>query len=124
MGFRSLVFIPDLGKEYTFAGIAAKRSHINANPKMARAFMAALTEGAKIFKEDSRIALKVLKKYLRADERTVEAGYKEYTGTITSPPYPSLKGLEAVRESLADAPPALKQADLKIFIDDRFVRPR
>ncbi|HEY2986411.1 MAG TPA: hypothetical protein VGL11_01720 [Candidatus Binatia bacterium] len=39
-------------------------------------------------------------------------------------PYPSLKGLEAVRESLAETTPALKNADLKKFIDDRFVKSR
>lgn len=124
LGFRPLVFIPDLGKEYTFAGITAKRGYVLANSEIVKAFMAALTEGAKIFKEDSRTSLKVLKKYMRTDDHTLEAGYKEYTGTITSPPYPSLKGLEAVRESLIETTPSLKQADLRKFIDDRFVKPR
>jgi len=123
LGFRPLVFIPDLGKDFTFAGIAAKRSYVQANPEIARAFMAALTEGARAYKSDAKAALRVLKKYARADDRMLEAGYKEYTGAITSPPYPSLKGLEALRESLADASPALKSADLKKFVDDQFVRP-
>jgi ABC-type nitrate/sulfonate/bicarbonate transport system substrate-binding protein len=121
LGFRPLVFIPDLGKEYTFAGITAKRAFVQANPEVTRAFMAALTEGAKTFKEDTRTALKVLRKYMRTDEPILEAGYKEYIPAISSPPYPSLKGLGAVRESLADSTPQLRQADLKRFIDDRFV---
>jgi len=124
LGFRPLVFIPELGKEYTFAGIAAQRSFVRDRPEVARAFMAALTEGAKIFKEDSRRALKVLRRYMRAEERILEAGHKEYIPAISSPPYPFLQGLEAVRDSLTDATPALRQADLRKFIDDRFVRPR
>jgi ABC-type nitrate/sulfonate/bicarbonate transport system substrate-binding protein len=70
LGYRPLVHIPDLGKEFTFSG------------------------------------------------------YKEYDAAISSPPYPSLKALEAVRDSLVDSAPQLKQIDLRMFIDDRFVKPR
>jgi hypothetical protein len=85
-------------------------------------YMAALTEGAKIYKEDSRAALRVLRKYLRAEDRILESGYKEYDQAISSPPYSGLKGLEALRESLLHSTPQLKQVDLRKFIDDRFVR--
>ena len=124
LGYRALLHIPDLGKEFTFSGIAAKRSFVQNQPEVARACMAALTEGAKIYTEDSRAALRTLRKYMRADERLLLAGYKEYDRAISSPPYPSLKGLEAVRESLVDTTPALEQADLRKFIDDRFVKSR
>jgi ABC-type nitrate/sulfonate/bicarbonate transport system substrate-binding protein len=124
MGYRVLLHIPDLRKEFTFSGIAAKRSLVQAQPEITRAFMAALTDGAKIYKEDSRAAVQVLKKYMRAEERILEGGYKEYDAAISSPPYPSLKGLEAVRDSLVDSTPALKQVDLRKFIDDRFVKAR
>ncbi len=122
-GYRRLVFIPDLGKEFTFSGIAAKRDYINTSPQTAQAFMAALAEGAKIYKEDAKAALKVLKKYIQVEnESLLEAGYREYDTALTSPPYPSLKGLEAVRESLAETAPMLKNVDLRKFVDDRFVR--
>ena len=124
MGYRSLLHIPDLGKEFTFSGIAAKRSFVQNQPEITRAFMAALTDGAKIYKEDTRAAVKILRKYLRAEDRILEGGYREYDAAISSPPYASIKGLEAVRESLIDSTPTLRQADLKKFIDDRFVRPR
>jgi ABC-type nitrate/sulfonate/bicarbonate transport system substrate-binding protein len=124
MGYRALLHIPDLGKEFTFSGIAVKRSFLHAQPETIKAFMAALTAGAKIYKEDSRAAVRVLKKYMRAEDRILEGGYKEYDAAISSPPYPSLKGLEALRESLIESTPALKQVDLRKFIDDRFVRPR
>ena len=125
LGYRSLVFIPDLGKEFTFSGIAAKREYINANPNIVRAFMAALTEGAKIYTEDAKTALRILKRYTRLEKDSIiEAGYREYATALSSPPYPSLKGLESVRESLADTTPSLKNADLRKFVDDRFVKPR
>lgn len=124
LGYRPLVHIPDLGKEFTFSGIAAKRSFVQAQPDVVRSFMAALTDGAKIYKEDSRAAVRVLRKYLRADDRILEDGYKEYDAAISSPPYPGLKALEAVRDSLVDSAPQLKQIDLKKFIDERFVKPR
>ncbi len=125
LGYRSLVFIPDLRKEFTFSGIAAKREYVDANPNIARAFMAALTEGAKIYSEDAKAAVQVLKRYTRIDnDSIVEAGYREYATAITSPPYPGLNALDAVRESLVQSVPALKSADLRKFVDDRFVRPR
>ena len=124
MGYRPLLHIPDLGREFTFSGIAAKRSFVQNQPEIARAYMASLTNGAKIYKEDSRAALRVLRKYMRAEDRILESGYREYDKAISSPPYPGLKGLEAVRESLLDSTPQLKQADLRKFVDDRFVKTR
>jgi ABC-type nitrate/sulfonate/bicarbonate transport system substrate-binding protein len=124
MGYRPLLHIPDLGREFTFSGIAARRSFVQSQPEIARAYMAALTDGAKVYREDSRAALRVLRKYLRADERILTGGYKEYDAAITSPPYPGLKGLEAVRDSLLDSTPQLKGADLRKFVDDRFVKSR
>jgi ABC-type nitrate/sulfonate/bicarbonate transport system substrate-binding protein len=122
MGLRPLLHLPDLGKEFTFSGIAARRSLVESHPELARAFMAALTEGAKAYREDSRAAIKTLRKYMKADDRLLEGGYKEYEGAISSPPYPGVKGLEAVRQSLLDTTPQLKQMDLRKFIDDRFVK--
>jgi NitT/TauT family transport system substrate-binding protein len=121
LGYRAILHIPDLGREFTFSGIA-KRSFLQSQSDVARAYMAALTEGAKIYKEDSRAALRVLRKYLRAEDRILESGYKEYDKAISSPPYPGIKGLEAVRDNLLDSTPQLKQVDLRKFIDDRFVK--
>lgn len=124
MGYRPLLHIPDLGREFTFSGIAAKHSFVQSQPEIARAYMASLTDGAKAYKEDSRAALRILRKYMRAEDRILEGGYKEYGDAISSPPYPGLKGLEAVHESLLDSTPQLKQVDLRRFIDDKFVRAR
>ncbi len=124
LGYRSLLHIPDLGREFTFSGIAAKRSFVQSQPEVARAYMAALTDGAKIYKEDSRAALRVLRKYMRAEDRVLESGYKEYDQAISSPPYPDINGLEAVRDSLLETTPQLKPLDLRKFVDDRFVRAR
>jgi NitT/TauT family transport system substrate-binding protein len=122
MGYHPLLHLPDLGREFTFSGIAARRSLIETQPELARAFMTALTEGAKAYREDSRAAINTLRKYMKAEDRLLEGGYKEYEGAISTPPYPGLKGLEAVRQSLLDSTPQLKQMDLKKFVDDRFVR--
>jgi len=124
LGYRPMLHIPDLGREFSFSSIAAKRSFVQSQPEVARAYMASLTDGVKVYKEDTRAALRTLRKYLRAEDRILEGGYKEYDAAISSPPYPELKGLEAVRESLVDSTPQLKHADLRKFVDDRFVRAR
>src|SRR6476469_8334578 len=84
LGYRAILHIPDLGREFTFSGIAAKRSFVQSQLEVARAYMAALTNGAKIYKEDSRSALRVLRKYLRGEDRILESGYKEYDTAISS----------------------------------------
>lgn len=122
LGYKALLHIPDLGREFTFSGIAAKRSFVQSQPETVRAYMASLTDGAKVYKEDGRAALRILRKYMRAEDRILEGGYKEYEAAISSPPYPGLKGLEAVRDSLLDTTPQLKNVDLRKFVDDRFVR--
>jgi len=124
LGYRALLHIPDLGREFTFSGIAAKRSFVQSQPEIARAYMASLTDGARAYKEDQRAALRILRKYMRAEDRILEGGYKEYAAAISSPPYPGIKGLEAVRDSLLETTPQLKNADLRKFVDDRFVRPK
>ena len=88
LGYRAILHIPDLGREFTSSGIAAKRSFVQSQRDIARAYMAALTDGAKVYKEDNRAALRVLRKYLRAEDRILESGYKEYDKAISSPPYP------------------------------------
>ncbi len=122
LGYRPLLHIPDLGREFTFSGIAAKRSFVQSQTEVVRAYMASLSDGAKVYKEDGRAALRILRKYLRADDRILEGGYKEYEAAISNPPYPGLKGLEAVRDSLLETTPQLKNVDLRKFVDDRFVR--
>jgi len=47
MGYRPLLHIPDLGKESTFSGIAAKRSFVQNQPDVAKAFMARSPTGLK-----------------------------------------------------------------------------
>lgn len=122
LGYKPLLHIPDLGREFTFSGIAAKRSFVQSQPEIVRAYMASLSDGARVYKEDGRAALRILRKYLRADDRTLEGGYKEYEAAISNPPYPGMKGLEAVRDSLLETTPQLKSLDLRKFVDDRFVR--
>jgi hypothetical protein len=75
-----------------------------------------------VYKEDGRAALRILRKYMRAEDRILEGGYKEYEAAISNPPSPGLKGLEAVRDSLMETTPQLKNMDLRKFVDDRFVR--
>ena len=119
MGYRPLLHIPDLGREFTFSGIAAKRSFVQSQPEIARAYMASLTDGAKIYKKTAAQHSASSVSTCAPKIAFWKSGYKEYDKAISSPPYPGLKGLEAVRESLLDSTPQLKQADLRKFVDDQ-----
>src|SRR5688500_8237208 len=76
LSYRPLVHIPDLGQEFTSSGIPVKSTFVQAQPEIVRSFTAALADGAKTYKEDSRAAVSVLRKYMRAEDRILEGGYK------------------------------------------------
>ena len=123
LGYKPLVFLPDLKERFTFAGIAATRRYVQENPQLAKAFMKAITEGAALYKGNPGIALKVLERYtMTSDVELLREGYNEYVSAIASPPLPDLAGLETVRNSMLAANPRLKIPDPREIIDDRFVR--
>lgn len=123
LGYKSLVFLPDLNQRFTFAGIASFRRYVQENPQVARAFMKAITEGVAVYKKSPDIALQVLKKYAKTgDPDLLREGYNEYVSAIASPPLPDLEGLENVRESVVRTNPKLKTMDLRNLLDDRFVK--
>jgi len=123
LGYKPLVFLPDLNQRFTFAGIASSRRYIQENPSAARAFMKAVTEGAVVYKKNPDVSLKVLQKYIRTnDMELLREGYNEYVSAIASPPLPDLEGLETVRDSMLKTNPKLKNMDLRTLADDRFVK--
>jgi len=123
LGYKSLVFLPDLNQRFTFAGIVSSHRYVQENPRVARAFMKAITEGVAIYKKNPDIALLVLRKYAKGgDPELLREGYNEYVSALSSPPMPDLEGLENVRESLVGANPKLKTMDLRNLIDDRFMK--
>lgn len=123
LGYKPLVFLPDLKERFTFAGIASIRRYIQENPHVAKAFMKAITEGAALYKGNVDIALKVLQKYTQtSDIELLREGYNEYISAIASPPLPDLAGLDTVRNSMLAANPKLKIPDPREIVDDRFVK--
>lgn len=123
LGYRPLVFLPDLKQQFPFSGIASSRRYVRENPQAAKAFMKAMTEAITLYKKNPDIALKVLQKYIKGyDVELLREGYNEYVSAIASPPLPDLVGLETVRESLLPANPKLKTINLRSLVDDRFVQ--
>lgn len=123
LGYKPLVFLPDLKQQFTFAGIASSRRYVQENPQVARAFMKAIAEGAVIYKKNPDVTLKVLQKYIKTNDMEIlRDGYNDYINAMASPPLPDLEGLETVRESMLRTNPKLKGMDLRNVADDRFVR--
>ena len=84
--------------------------------------MASLTDGAKVYIEDSRAALSILRKYMRADDRILEGGYKEYDSSDFQSALSRAQGPRSGARKPDGFDAQLKKVDLRKFVDDRFVK--
>ena len=113
-----MVFIPNLKEKFTLAGIVGMKTFVENNPRMCRAFMKAVTEGAAVYKNNPEVSLRVLRRYMKTDDLDmIREGYREYEDAISSPPVPDFRGLESVKEALAAGDPKIRKMKLQDFVD-------
>jgi ABC-type nitrate/sulfonate/bicarbonate transport system substrate-binding protein len=101
LGYRPLLHVPDLGREFTFSGIAAKRSFVQSQPEVARAYMTALTTTRKFIKKQPRCAPRVAQIHAHRGSHCGKRLQGIRQGDF-EPALSGLKGLEAVRDSLLE----------------------
>src|ERR1700754_91009 len=70
-GFRELGDLADLGLDYPTSAIGTTKSYLQKNEATVKGFMLAYIEAIHDFKRNKEVALAVLKKYTRNDDREV-----------------------------------------------------
>ncbi|HXF76512.1 MAG TPA: ABC transporter substrate-binding protein [Methylomirabilota bacterium] len=123
-GATMLADLSQLGVRYTMHGFGARKSYIQANRDTAIRFMKAYLEGIYLFKTNKDLALKVLKKYTRLDDRSlVETSYDEMAQRlIRRVPYPDREGIQTIIDQLAKSRPQMKNLNPNDFIDPSILK--
>ena len=121
LGFKELVNIGALKFPYPFEGIAIRRSVIQQNQDVVKAFLKAFLAGLKVTIEQPEISKRAVAKYLATkDQEIVDEAYRSFAPLFPKVPYVTD---EAIRSALSvtDHPKAAA-ADPKEFYDNRFLK--
>jgi NitT/TauT family transport system substrate-binding protein len=117
-GFKELSYLPQLGISFQHTCLATTRRYLDKNRastlKVLRAYAAAIDR----IKNDKPFAKKVLSKYMQTtDAEVLEYSYNASNPVFRTPPYPTLEGIRATLDFLAEKEPKAKQAQPKEFVD-------
>ncbi|MBI2231519.1 MAG: ABC transporter substrate-binding protein [Deltaproteobacteria bacterium] len=117
-GFKELAFLPDIGISFQHTSLATTRRYIERNRPAVIKVMKAYNGAIERIKSDKNFTLKVLSKYMSTTDNVVlEYSYKVGLPLFRVPPQPTLEGLQAILDFLADKDPKAKQAQPKDFVD-------
>jgi ABC-type nitrate/sulfonate/bicarbonate transport system substrate-binding protein len=114
-GFKELAFLPDIGVSFQHTSLATTRRYIERNRPAVIRVMRAYNAAIERIKRDKAFTLKVLSKYI--DNVVLEYSYKVGQPLFRVPSYPTLEGIQAILDFLADKEPKAKQAQPKDFVD-------
>ena len=106
-------------------GVATTRRFIRENPDLVRKYVRAQVEAVHRIKTDKETAMRVLVKYLGAqDKQILERTYEDIASDQKLPPkqYPTLEGLKTIIDPLAETDAKAKSVKPEDFVDATFVK--
>jgi ABC-type nitrate/sulfonate/bicarbonate transport system substrate-binding protein len=97
-------------------------SFVKKNSDVTRRAVKSIVEAIHVIKTNPELTKRTIRKYMRLKEnRDVDEAYQIIRDVSQRKPYPSSEGLKAVLDELAVRMPAAKTANLKDFVDVRFI---
>ena len=121
-GFHVLM---DFEIPYQSVGVATTRRFTRENPDIVRRYIRSHVIAIHLMKTDRQTGLKILTKYLGArDKEIMERTYDHVIADAVLPPkqYPTLEGIKAILEPLAEKDPKAKAAKPEDFVEMSFVK--
>jgi NitT/TauT family transport system substrate-binding protein len=124
LGFRELIDAGSIGFEYASTCYGTTRPFIRERRETVAQFTRSITEAIHRFKTDKAGSLKIIQQYTKTrDPAVLEETYRVYAQKyLPRAPYPTLDGVKAILDSLADSVPAAKTASPEAFVDMSFVQ--
>jgi NitT/TauT family transport system substrate-binding protein len=123
LGYKAIVNVADLGLEFPFAGLAAKRTYLRDHADIVQRFLRAHIEALAVFKNNRELTMKVLKKYTGIEDAAVLASTVNfYAPKFPRAPYPTVSGIRLALEQIAATDLRAKNAKPEDFMDTRFVK--
>ena len=117
-GFKELAYLPQLGISFQHTTLTTTRRYLEKNRATALKLLKAYVAAIERIKADKEFALKVISKNLKTtDSEVLEYTYKAGYPLFKTPPYPTLEGIQATLDFMAEKDPRAKQAQPKDFVD-------
>jgi NitT/TauT family transport system substrate-binding protein len=122
LGFHVLIDFSKLPIDYPINGMVARRDFTRGQRDPLKRFVKAWAEGIKIVKTDKDFSLKVLKKYLRVEDREIlEKSYEQYQPVFAAVPYPERKGVAFALNRLSETSPETGKLKAEDFTDGSII---
>ena len=122
LGMRELINMANLGVEYPQTTIATNGRYLRTNRDTLLRFTRAYVEGAHRFVNDRELALKVIAKYTKIQNRaTLDATYDDHVPYVKKVPTPSAGSIKTVLEQLAVTDPKARSARPQDFYDGSII---
>lgn len=117
-GFALLANFAKEGIDYPTTGLVSTRSTISKDRDTVKRFLMAYSEAVDRLFRDKELAIKVIGKWTRTQDReTLESSYEYATNFIERPPHLPYKAIENIISETADTDPRAKGRKAEEFID-------
>jgi NitT/TauT family transport system substrate-binding protein len=104
LGMRELFDLNALGVELQQTCLTVTTKYLRERRPIVKSFVQAYAEGLHRFMTDRDFSIKILKKYLRVDEKELlDDAYAFYSERLQKIPYPTLKGIKFILEGMAES---------------------
>ena len=121
-GLHPVVYGPDLKIPYLAAAFVTRRSTIANRPEVVARFMRVMAEATKLLHTDKDLALKVVARQLKLDDRKIlEAAYAAEIPALERRLEIKREGLEAVLDEVAQTDPRVKGLRPETLVDRRYL---
>jgi ABC-type nitrate/sulfonate/bicarbonate transport system substrate-binding protein len=122
-GYKELLNLATIGKDFPFNGVATTRSYIKAHRPIVVNFMKAILEGIKLTINDKEFGKSVLRKYTGVtDDKLLTTGYETYAGYFQKIPYPVRNGWDVLLDMIGREVPKAKELKPEDVLDPTIVR--
>ena len=123
LGYPTVVDMVALQIPFPQNGIYTSTKLTRENPDFVRRYLRAYVEAIHYFKTHKEDTLKIMRKYSRLDDRKVlEEAWDWHTKFMPDAPYPPAEGYQLVLQDMAEKNPKAAQANVKDYIDTRFIK--
>jgi ABC-type nitrate/sulfonate/bicarbonate transport system substrate-binding protein len=123
LGYPTVVDMVSLQIPFPHNGIYTSTKLIRDNPDFVRRYLRVYTEAIHYYKTHKEDTLKIMRKYSRLEDRKVlEEAWDWHARFMPELPYPPADGYQLVLQDIAEKNPKAAQANVRDYIDPRFVR--
>jgi ABC-type nitrate/sulfonate/bicarbonate transport system substrate-binding protein len=123
LGYPTVVDMVALQIPFPQNGLYTSTRLIRENPDLVRRYMRAYVEAIHFYKTQKEETFKIMRKYSRVEDRKVlEEAWDWHAKFMPDAPYPPVDGYQLVLQDIAEKNPKAAQANVKDYIDSRFVK--